>query len=149
MSCAPYYASLRVLNRNPTDHRLLPPDARQLLRDDDHRARGHRFRLDVLHLRLGDPRRGGAAVWDLRHDHGGLWAVGCAALVGGEEDADCDCEVFAGAELREILRSSALKVSVECWAILAEKLLLSLRTDVCHDVSSSILYDCLIARVNA
>jgi hypothetical protein len=33
------------------------------------------------------------------------------------------------------------------WAILAEKLLLSLRTDVCHDVASSVLYDCLLAQV--
>ena len=41
-----------------------------------------------------------------------------------------------------------MKVSVECWATLAGKLLLSLRTDVCHDVSSSVPCDCLIARVD-
>jgi hypothetical protein len=73
-------------------------------------------------------------------------------LVGGEENADRYCEVFAGAELKEVLRenprSSALQVPEECWATLAEKLILGLRADVCHDDSSSVPYDCLLAQVN-
>jgi hypothetical protein len=92
-----------ILLTSPSDHRLLPPPARQLLRDDDHRALRHCLRLDLLHLRLGDLRGPRAALWDLRHDHGHLWAVGCAALCGREEDADCYCKIFAGEELNGLV----------------------------------------------
>jgi MFS family permease len=42
------FLSLPSTDINSPDHRLLQARARRLLRDDDHRALGHFFRLDVL-----------------------------------------------------------------------------------------------------
>jgi hypothetical protein len=74
-------------------HRLLPTPCGRLLRGHHMHARNHQLRLEFLCWPLGGNGGAGSAVWSLWRAHGRVYAAVCAAVVVGEENADCDGEV--------------------------------------------------------